>query len=152
MAASAELSGIRGTQQIGIAVPDVDEAVEFLVDVIGCEAFFSFGPSGPLEDGWMEESLNENARAVTDPTIMVHCGNGPTLEGFKYTSPDQDPNPPKNSYIGGYHIAFYADRINAAIVYLRVNGVRVLERLYPLTVTGLEGVEWFYFQAPRGIQ
>lgn len=45
-AASAELPGMRGTQHIGITVPDVDEAVNFLVDVLGCEAFFSFGPFG----------------------------------------------------------------------------------------------------------
>ncbi|MEL7013080.1 MAG: VOC family protein [Pseudomonadota bacterium] len=152
MAANAELPGMRGTQHIGITVPDVDEAVEFLVDVMGCEAFFSFGPFGPFEDDWMEKNLNVNPRAVIDIITMVRCGNGPALEVFKYTSPDQDPNPPKNSDIGGYHIAFYVDDINVATEYLRDNGVRVLESPHPLTGTGLEGMEWVYFLSPWGMQ
>lgn len=152
LAASAELPGMRGTQHIGITVPDVDEAVAFLVDVMGCESFFSFGPFGPFEDDWMEKNLNVNPRAVIDIITMVRCGNGPALEVFKYSSPDQHPTPPRNSDIGGYHIAFYVDDINVATEYLRENGVRVLESPHPLTGTGLEGMEWVYFLTPWGMQ
>lgn len=152
IAANAEMPGMRGTQHIGITVPDVDEAVEFLVDVMGCESFFSFGPFGPFEDDWMEKNLNVNPRAVIDVITMVKCGNGPALEVFKYTSPDQDPTPPKNSDIGGYHIAFYVDDIHAASQYLKDNGVRVLEEPHPLTGTGLEGMDWVYFLSPWGMQ
>lgn len=150
--ASAQMPGMRGTQHIGITVPDVDEAVEFLVDVLGCESFFSFGPFGPFEDDWMTKNLNVNPRAVIDVITMVRCGNGPALEVFKYSSPDQDPTPPKNSDIGGYHIALYVDDINAATEYLRENGVQVLESPHPLTGTGLEGMEWVYFLSPWGMQ
>lgn len=150
--ANAELPGMRGTQHIGITVPDVDEAVEFLVDVLGCESFFSFGPFGPFEDDWMEKNLNVNPRAVIDVITMVKCGNGPALEVFKYTSPDQDPTPPKNSDIGGYHIAFYVDDIQVATQYLKDNGVQVLEEPHPLTGTGLEGMDWVYFLSPWGMQ
>lgn len=151
-AANAELPGMRGTQHIGITVPNVDEAVEFLVDVMGCEAFFSFGPFGPFEDDWMTKNLNVNPRAVIEIITMVRCGNGPALEVFQYTSPDQNPTPPKNSDIGGYHIAFYVDDINVATDYLIENGVQVLERPHALTGTGLEGMEWVYFLSPWGMQ
>ncbi|WP_170334867.1 VOC family protein [Ruegeria arenilitoris] len=150
--ALAELPGMRGTQHIGITVPDVDEAVEFLVDIVGCEAFFSFGPFGPFEDDWMTKNLNVNPRAVIEVITMVRCGNGPAFEVFKYTSPDQNPNPPKNSDIGGYHIAFYVDDINEATQYLRDNGVQVLESPHPLTGTLLEGMDWVYFLTPWGMQ
>ncbi|WP_299855141.1 VOC family protein [uncultured Roseobacter sp.] len=152
LAAQAELPGMRGTQHIGITVPNVDEAVDFLVDVMGCEAFFSFGPFGPFDDDWMTKNLNVNPRAVIEVITMVRCGNGPALEVFQYTSPDQDANPPKNSDIGGYHIAFYVDDINVATDYLIENGVQVLERPHPLTGTGLKGMEWVYFLAPWGMQ
>ena len=152
LTANAELPGMRGTQHIGITVPDVDEAVEFLVDVMGCESFFSFGPFGPFADDWMEKNLNVNPRAVIEVITMVRCGNGSALEVFKYTSPDQDPNPPKNSDIGGYHIAFYVDDVNVATEYLRENGVQVLESPHPLTGTGLEGMDWVYFLTPWGMQ
>ncbi|WP_217351940.1 VOC family protein [Ruegeria sp. HKCCD8929] len=152
VAASAEMPGMRGTQHIGITVPDVDEAVEFLVDVLGCESFFSFGPFGPFEDDWMTKNLNVNREAVIDVITMVRCGNGPAFEVFKYTSPDQNLNPPKNSDIGGYHIAFYVDDMQMAVTYLRDNGVRVLEDPHPLTGTPLEGEEWVYFLSPWGMQ
>lgn len=150
--ASAEMPGMRGTQHIGITVPDVDVAVEFLVDILGCESFFSFGPFGPFEDDWMTQNLNVNPRAVIDVITMVRCANGPAFEVFKYTSPDQNPTPPKNSDIGGYHIAFYVDDINVATQYLRDNDVQVLESPHPLTGTGLEGEEWVYFLSPWGMQ
>lgn len=152
LAANAELPGMRGTQHIGITVPDVDEAVDWLVDVIGCESFYSFGPFGPFEDDWMADNLNVNPRAVIEMITMVKCGNGPALEVFKYTSPDQNPEPPKNSDIGGYHIALYVDDIREAVKYLRENDVRVLEDPHPLTGTGSEGQEWVYFLAPWGMQ
>lgn len=150
--ANAEMPGMRGTQHIGITVPNVDEAVEFLVDVLGCDSFFSFGPFGPFEDDWMTKNLNVNPRAVIDIITLVRCGNGPSFELFEYSSPDQNPNPPKNSDIGGYHIAFYVDDIYEATEYLRSKGVRVLENPHPLTGTDLEGEEWVYFLTPWGLQ
>ena len=150
--ANAAMPGMRGTQHIGITVPDVDKAVEFFVDVMGCESFFSFGPFGPFEDDWMTKNLNVNPRAVIEIITMVRCGNGPAMEIFKYSSPDQNPNPPKNSDIGGYHIAFYVDDINVAAQHLRDNGIKVLEDPHPLTGTGLEGMEWVYFLSPWGTQ
>jgi len=152
VASNAEMPGMQGTQHIGITVPDVDGAVEFLVDVLGCESFYSFGPFGPFEDDWMTKNLNVNPRAVIEIITMVRCGNGPAFELFKYTSPDQNSTPPKNSDIGGYHIAFYVDDINEAVQYLRDNDVNVLESPHPLTGTGSEGQEWVYFLAPWGLQ
>ncbi|WP_260107589.1 VOC family protein [Phaeobacter inhibens] len=151
-AAVAQMPGMRGTQHIGITVPDVDEAVEFLGDVLGCESFFSFGPFGPFEDDWMTKNLNVDASAVIDIITMVRCGNGPAFEVFKYTAPDQYKTPPKNSDIGGYHIALYVDDINTATQYLRDNGVQVLEAPHPLPGTELEGLEWVYFLSPWGMQ
>jgi len=150
--ANADMPGMRGTQHIGITVPNAEDAVDFLVDVIGCESFFSFGPFGPFEDDWMTKNLNVNPRAAIDIITMVRCGNGPAFEVFQYSSPDQNPNPPKNSDIGGYHIAFYVDDIDTATQYLRDNGVRVLESPHPLTGTPLEGEKWVYFLAPWGMQ
>lgn len=100
----------------------------------------------------MQKNLNVNPRAVIEVITMVRCGNGPAFEVFKYTSPDQNPKPPKNSDIGGYHIAFYVDDINVATQYLRDKGVQVLENPHPLTGTLLEGMDWVYFLTPWGMQ
>ena len=52
-AASAEgLPGMRGTDHIGITAPDLKQAVDFLVNVIGCEAFYKLGPF-KADNDWM---------------------------------------------------------------------------------------------------
>lgn len=47
------LPGMRGADHIGITVPNLKEAVDFLVDVIGCEAYYKLGPF-KADNDWME--------------------------------------------------------------------------------------------------
>jgi hypothetical protein len=42
--ASAQVPGFRGIDHIGLTVPNLEEAVDFFVNVIGCEEFFSKKP------------------------------------------------------------------------------------------------------------
>lgn len=52
--ANAEgLPGMRGTDHIGITVSDLKQAVDFFINVIGCEAFNKLGPFEADID-WME--------------------------------------------------------------------------------------------------
>src|SRR5690349_3152336 len=57
------LPGLRGTDHIGFTVPDLDEAVRFFVEVIGCEPFYELGPFRSDGD-WMETHLNVHPRTV----------------------------------------------------------------------------------------
>ncbi|MDC0660546.1 VOC family protein [Leisingera sp. SS27] len=148
----AGMPGMRGSQHLGITVPNVQEAVDFFVDVIGCEAFYSIGPFGPFEDDWMTVNLNVNEKAVIKIATLVRCGNGPSLEVFEYTSPDQDAEPPQNSDIGGHHLAFYVDDMDAAVAYLKEQNVKVLGEPHTFTDTGMEGLTWVYFMSPWGMQ
>lgn len=58
---------------------------------------------------------------------------------------------PKNSDIGGYHIAFYVDDIKAAKDYLDAKGVKTFA---PLSVNEgpAAGQSIFYFLTPWGLQ
>ena len=38
------MPGLRGTDHIGFTVPDLAQAVDFFVNVIGCEKFYDLGP------------------------------------------------------------------------------------------------------------
>ena len=49
------MPGLRGTDHIGFTVPDLAQAVDFFVNVIGCEKFYDLGPF-KAEDGWMPSS------------------------------------------------------------------------------------------------
>ncbi|MBM3395253.1 MAG: VOC family protein, partial [Betaproteobacteria bacterium] len=112
-AAADGLPGLRGGDHIGFTVPDLAQAVNFFVDVIGCEAFYKLGPF-KADNDWMAQHLSVHPRAEIPTMQLVRCGQGNNLEIFQYTAPDQRMEGPKNSDIGGHHIAFYVDDMNKA--------------------------------------
>ena len=83
---------------------------------------------------------------------MVRCGYGSNIELFKYTAPDQKDLTPKNSDIGGFHIAFYVDDVAAAKAYLDGKGVATRMGPLPVKEGPAAGQTILYFQAPWGLQ
>jgi catechol 2,3-dioxygenase-like lactoylglutathione lyase family enzyme len=145
------LPGLRGLQHIGITVPDLRQAVDFFVDVLGCERFFSLG-AFKFDDDWMATHLNVHPRAEIRDFEMVRCGNGTNLEIFEYASPDQNRRLPRNSDVGGHHLAFYVDDMDEAVAYLKSRGVRVLGEPSTFHDGPGTGLTWVYFLAPWGLQ
>ena len=145
------LPGLRGADHIGFTVPDLEEAVDFFVDVLGCEPFYELGPF-ESDDDWMARHLNVHPRAVMKKLRFMRCGNGSNFEIFEYSSPGQNRAQPKNSDIGGHHLAFYVDDMDAAVAYLKAKGVRVLGEPTVRTQGPSGGQSWVYFLAPWGMQ
>lgn len=145
------LPGLRGTDHIGFTVPDLDEAIDFFVNVIGCEPFFELGPLRSDAD-WMQVHLNVHPRAVAKRVKFLRCGFGANFEIFEYSAPDQSRTQPLNSDIGGHHIAFYVDDIHAAIAHLKARGIRVLGEPTVRNSGANGGQTWVYFLAPWGMQ
>jgi catechol 2,3-dioxygenase-like lactoylglutathione lyase family enzyme len=145
------LPGLRGTEHIGFTVPNLDEAVDFFVRVIGCEPFYELGPFQSNGD-WMQTQLNLHPRAVMKRLKFLRCGNGSNFEIFEYSAPDQRLEQPKNSDIGGHHLAFYVDDMDEAIAYLKANGVRVLGEPVIREEGPSAGQTWIYFLTPWGMQ
>ena len=145
------LPGVRGTDHIGFTVPDLEQAVAFFVDVLGCEPSYELGPFQSDGD-WMATHLDVHPRAVVRKIKFLRCGNGSNFELFEYESPDQSRTQPKNSDVGGHHLAFYVDDIDAAVAYLKAAGVRVLGEPTVRTAGPSGGQTWVYFQAPWGMQ
>jgi len=145
--ADGGLPGMRGHDHTGITVPDMDQAVTFFVDVLGCKKAMSFGPFSDNKGNFMKDALD-----VITQITLVRCGYGSNIELFSYTSPDQQVVQPKNSDVGGYHIAFYVDDIKAADKYLRSKGVWTLFGPVPVTQGPAAGQTIVYFKAPWGLQ
>ena len=145
------LPGLQGTEHIGFTVPDLEEATRFFVDVIGCEYFFELGPF-VADDDWMRTHLNVHPRAVMRKLRFFRCKHGPNFEIFQYESPDQVAEPPKNSDVGGHHLAFYVDDLDTAVAYLIRKGVRVLGEPTLRTSGPNAGQKWIYFLTPWGMQ
>jgi catechol 2,3-dioxygenase-like lactoylglutathione lyase family enzyme len=145
------LPGLRGTDHIGFTVPDLDQAVAFFVDVLGCEAFYDLGPF-QADDDWMHAHLNVHPRAVMRRLKFLRCGHGSNFEIFEYEAPDQRTVPPQNSDVGGHHLAFYVDDMDAAVAWLREQGLRILGEPTVRTVGPSAGQTWVYFLSPWGMQ
>jgi catechol 2,3-dioxygenase-like lactoylglutathione lyase family enzyme len=144
------LPGLRRLDHVGFTVPDLDEASRFLTEVLGCEYLYSLGPFRSSDD-WMAEHLNVHPRAEVEENRFFRCGDQAVFEVFKYVAPDQRASPPRNSDIGGHHVALYVDDLDAAVDYLRDAGVQVLAG--PTASKGpAEGNRWIYFLAPWGMQ
>ncbi|MFA6575917.1 MAG: VOC family protein [Nocardioides sp.] len=145
------LPGLRRLDHVGFTVPDLDEAHEFLVDVLGCEYLYSLGPFQHDDSDWMAEHLDVHPRAVMVENRWFRCGEQAVFEVFHYSSPDQAVVRPRNSDVGGHHVALYVDDLDAAVDHLRAAGVRVLAG--PTASRGPAlGNRWIYFLAPWGMQ
>lgn len=145
------LPGLRRLDHVGFTVPDLEEASRFLVDVLGCEYLYSLGPFGSDDDDWMLEHLNVHPRTKMRENRFFRCGDQAVFEVFDYQAPDQATTGPKNSDVGGHHVALYVDDLDAAVAYLRERGVRVLAG--PTASKGPAlGNRWIYFISPWGMQ
>ncbi len=151
-ASADSIPGMRGHDHTGITVPDMGQAVSFFTDVVGCEKAMSFGPFADDKGTFMQDVLGVDPKAVIEEITMMRCNFGSNIELFKYTAPDQKDLQPKNSDIGGFHIAFYVDDVAAAKAYLEGKGVKTRMGPIPVEQGPAAGQTILYFQAPWGLQ
>ena len=144
------MPGLRRVDHVGFTVPDLEEATRFLVDVLGCEYLYSLGPFASDGD-WMTEHLAVHPRAVVTENRFFRLGEQAIFEVFDYRAPDQALVPPRNSDVGGHHVALYVDDLDAAVAHLLDHGVRVLGEPTASRGPGA-GNRWVYFLSPWGMQ
>ena len=143
------MPGLRGVEHVGLTVPDFDAARDFFVRVMGCE----FVVDGGVMDGpeVMEWQLGVDRRARCRWGFL-RCGHGPNFEIFEYSGVEQREVPPRNSDIGGHHLAFYVDDMDAAVAHLRSEGIGIMGEPQLIETGPAAGARWVYFLAPWGLQ
>ncbi|MFI6943896.1 VOC family protein [Streptomyces sp. NPDC050418] len=145
------IPGARAVHHIAYTVPDLDEAVNFFVDVIGAEVAYRLGPVEDPEGDWMTRKLDVHPAASTR-IAMLRLGAALNLELFEYTTPDQNRRLPRNSDWGGHHFAIYVDDVDKATEYLRnQSGVTILGEPETITDGPIAGDRWVYFKTPWGM-
>ena len=147
---ATRIPGIARVDHIGITVPDLASAHLFFTEVLGCEYLYRLGP---FQDSgaWMSEHLNVDDRAVMRRLHFYRLGGQAIFEVFEYDAPGQASSPPRNSDVGGHHVALYVADLDAAVEALHRNGLRVLGE--PTTSRGAsQGQRWVYFLSPWGMQ
>lgn len=149
-ASSRGLPGLRGTDHIGFTVPDMAEAHAFLVDVLGAVHIYTLGGKQSSDD-WMQTHIGVHPRTIITEIRFYRLRNGSNFEVFTYEPADGQLPQPRNSDIGGHHLAFYVDDMDAAVMYLRQKNVEVLGEP-TASRQAAEGQRWIYFRAPWGMQ
>lgn len=152
MAEPRGMPTLRGVDHVGFTVPDIEQAIRFFVDVIGCREIYALPPIGDAAGDWMGTHLNVHPRATARAVRLLRCGHGSNFEIFEYSAPDQRRELPKNSDVGGHHLAFYVDDFDAALAHLRRHDVRILGEPTVRNSGPSAGQTWVYFLAPWGMQ
>ncbi|MGK5733974.1 VOC family protein [Streptomyces sp. URMC 124] len=119
-------SAAPGVDHVIHTVADVDASAAFFTDVLGAEE------TGRTPEGDVVLRLAPGARIVLTPGAPA--------------------GPPRNSDIGGRHLAFDVDDVDAAAARLgAVPGVRLLGAPETIAEGPLTGDRWLYFTTPTGI-
>jgi catechol 2,3-dioxygenase-like lactoylglutathione lyase family enzyme len=135
-----------------ITVPDLDQAVDFFSAVVGARELYRRRISAGAAPEDMRRLYNTHPDAGYDLAKLDIAGV--PLEIFRYRSPDQRTDMPRNSDIGGGHLAFRVTDIEAAVSRVKAfPGTRVLGSVSRLPNDHpLAGRCWIYFLTPWGLQ
>ncbi|MCZ2103724.1 MAG: VOC family protein [Comamonadaceae bacterium] len=146
------LPGVRGIDHIGFTVPDMEQAVTFYQDVIGCKKAMSFGPFSDPKGTFMQDLVNVHPRAEIKQIVEMRCGQGANIELFEYSAPDQKTEMPRNSDYGGYHLGFYVKDIKKAVEKARALGLKTMMGPVPIEEGPAAGQSITYVLTPWGQQ
>jgi glyoxylase I family protein len=149
----AGIPGLRGSDHIGITVPDLDEAESFLVDVLGAQRIYTLGAK-QADDDWMQVHIGVDPRTAIREIRFYRLASGTNIETFLYEpggADDPQLPQPRNSDIGGHHIAVYVDDLDAAVAHLRAHGIQPMGEA-TASKGAAEGQRWLYFRSPWGMQ
>jgi len=142
----------RNVDHAGYTVPNLEEAIAFFTQVLGCELLYQAGPYQEPEPNWMEAHLGASPNGEVRLAVL-RCGPVNNIELVEFKAPDQTTSPPKVSDAGGRHLAFYVDDMDAAIAYLKAQtDVKVLQPIVHPPDEGEEaGILCTYFVTPWGM-
>lgn len=141
----------RNAHHVGITVPNLDEAIEFFVDVLDCDVLYRKGPFGDPDGDSMERRLDVHPDAKAS-LAMLRCGPTMNLELFEWDAPDQDETPRENSDIGAMHLGLHVEDIDAAVDTMAArDDVTVLDGPQTNDAGPTEGLSYVYCRVEWGL-
>jgi catechol 2,3-dioxygenase-like lactoylglutathione lyase family enzyme len=140
---------IRGMHHVGVTVPDIEEGIAFFTKIFDAIVVFRTGPFN-VDDAFMSGKLGAAANSRIKDLAFIRCGNGTSLELFEYDGEDKHAAQKRSSEVGGSHICFEVDDVDASAKALKNMGVEMLDGPNLVDSGPLEGFKWVYFRAPWG--
>jgi catechol 2,3-dioxygenase-like lactoylglutathione lyase family enzyme len=116
----------RGFEHVSMTVPDLEEATRVFVDVLGAEQFYDLEPALDRHTSGFGAYANVDVRAAPSRVRLFRTKylNLEVVECPQY--PGQNRLWPGMLDIGGWHLAFYVDDVDAALARLGRFDLRVL--------------------------
>ena len=148
--ANDHLPTARNVHHMSVTVSDLDAAVDFFLDVIGCDLIYEKGPFGDPDGDTMTRRLGVHPNADAK-LAMLRCGPTTNLELFEWDTPDQDSKPPKNSDVGAMHIGLAVDDIDAALDAMEdYDNIEVMDGPQTNTDGPTAGLTYIFCRTPWG--
>lgn len=148
---NAALPGLQYADHVAFTVPSLDEAVDFFVTVLGAEELYR-SRRGP-DEAFMPANFAVPADAALELS-MLRLPPNLNLELFQWSTDDRATAHPRHSDVGGHHLCFSVDDVDAALAYLRtVDGVTILGDRKEVAADSpyVAGNRWTYFLTPWGL-
>lgn len=142
MTTDGDTGRIVAVDHVGYVVTDLASAVAFFIDVLGFEDISRRGHLGDTQSERMTGLFGVHPRAEAD-FVFLQLGTM-KVELLQWTSPDQSAELPRNSDLGGRHIALAVQNLESVVARLASEpGVVVRDRnergfYYASTPFGLE--------------
>lgn len=132
-------------------VPDLDQAVAFFAGSLGGRLLER--TDSTVDAAFAAERYGA-ARPARVSTAALRLGPVTNVELRQFHTAGRRAEPPRNSDVGGHHVAFVVEDLDRAVAYLRtVAGVEVLGEPQLIAEGGpIDGSRWVYFRAPWGFQ
>ncbi|MEH3143621.1 MAG: VOC family protein [Mycobacterium kyogaense] len=141
----------RAFDHVGLAVPDLDEAVAFFVDAFGFDVVITAGPYGDFGYVWPGDT--EPERGTLRQANLV-LGDSFNLELLEYTDRTAEiPNkPPRPADPGGWHLCLHVDDIHSASAELAARtDTEALSDIIREEGDPMDGLQWAYFRTTWGL-
>ncbi|MDD1964137.1 VOC family protein [Pseudomonas putida] len=148
----AQVPGIKtaGIDHVGINVPDLAQAEQFLATTFGCTPVTHIGPFDMTASLAADHKTPVAPRAKSLSISMVRCSTGSNIELFEYSHSTSSDQVPFAEDLGASHVAFYTDDVKAGVAYLKSKGITVLGEPMTMTAGDTEGETWVHFLSPWG--
>jgi 2-epi-5-epi-valiolone epimerase len=143
------LAGLRNVDHLAYTVADLDVAVTFCTDTLGAELLYL--AVADLADPALAAAFGVPAKG-TAARAALRMGPTDNIELSCFSEASAPAAPPRNSDVGGRHLAIYVDDVDVAAAYLRSKaGCKALGAPETITEGPIAGDRWVYVRTPMGL-
>ena len=107
------LPGLQRLDHIGFTVPDLARGAHLARRRARVRVPVSPWPLRDDDGDWMAEHLDVDPRTVVPSSASSESATRPSSRSSRTTAPDQRKVVPRNSDLGGHHVALYVDDLDA---------------------------------------